>query len=168
MTMPIRRILVPTDFSPGASQALDYAVDLARPFDAELVLLFVVEPVYYASPADLYGASANLSMLLDEQRRVGRQQLDRLEEQMRKRRVRCRGVVETGAPYEMITQTAENLAADLIVMATHGRTGLSHLLLGSVAEKVVRGSNCPVLTLRSYDRPDAAKPAPRRTRRAKG
>jgi universal stress protein A len=171
--MPIRRILVPTDFSPGAAQALDYAVDLARSFGAELVLLFVVEPVYYASPADLYGASANLSMLLDEQRRVGREQLDRFLAETRKRRVRCRGVVETGAPYETITGAAEKVAADLIVMATHGRTGLSHLLLGSVTEKVVRSSACPVLTLRRYDRPAAGKSArrrsaPRRKRRAEG
>lgn len=146
--MTIKTILVPVDFSDGALQALDYAIDLARPWRASLIVLFVVEPVYYATPADLYGASANLSMLLEEQKRIGGEQLDRLGHRLKRRGVKFRALLDTGAPYQIITQTAEKLKVDLITMATHGRTGLSHLLMGSVAEKVVRSSSCPVLTVR--------------------
>ncbi len=148
--MPIEKILLPTDFSDRAREALDYALDLAEPLQAELIVLFVVEPVYYASPADLYGASANLSMLLEEQQRIGGQELARLAEQLRSRNVKVRTVLETGVPYQLITQTAEAQKADLIVMATHGRTGLAHLLMGSVTEKVVRSAACPVLTVRGH------------------
>lgn len=156
--MAIKRILVPTDFSNGSLQALEYAIDLAQSCKAELIVLFVVEPVYYATPADLYGASANLTMLLEEQQRIGREQLARLGKRLSQRRVRFRTLLETGTPHQRITGTAAKLKADLIVMATHGRTGLSHVLLGSVAEKVVRTAACPVLTLRG-------RRAMRRTRR---
>jgi len=156
--MAIKRILVPTDFSEGSLQAIEYAIDLAQPTVAELIVLFVVEPVYYATPADLYGASANLAMLLEEQQRIGRAQLARLGKRLAQRRARFRTMIETGTPYQLITDTAAKLKADLIVMATHGRTGLSHVLLGSVTEKVVRTAACPVLTLRG-------RPAARKTRR---
>jgi universal stress protein A len=156
--MAIKKILVPVDFSDGSLQALDYAVALGRPFQAELLILFVVEPVYYATPADLYGASANLSMLLEEQRRVGERQLAELGRRLEKEKVRFRTFLDSGVPYQKITDRAQRLGADLIVMATHGRTGLSHLLLGSVAEKVVRSAHCPVLTVRT---------APKRRRSAK-
>ena len=158
--MAIKRILVPVDFSDGALQALDYAAGLARPSGAELVVLFVVEPVYYATPADMYGASTNLSMLLEEQQRIGREQLARLARRLEKRKLKSRTVLETGVPYQVITDTASKQKADLIVMATHGRTGLSHLLMGSVAERVVRTAVCPVLTVRGYDK-SAARPSRR-------
>jgi nucleotide-binding universal stress UspA family protein len=148
--MNIRRILVPVDFSAGALQGLEYATDLLSAGKAELIVLHVVEPVYYATPADLYGASANLSMLLEEQQRVAAEQLALLARRLKQRRIRVRTVLQTGSPYQIIIETAEKLAVDLIVMATHGRTGLSHLLMGSVAEKVVRAAQCPVLTVRSY------------------
>jgi nucleotide-binding universal stress UspA family protein len=154
--MAIRRILVPTDFSDAAQNGLDYAVGLAKAFAAEVFLLFVVEPVYYATPADLYGASANLSMLLEEQKRIAREQIARLGRQIKRREVRFRSSIETGVPYEVITETARKQRCDLIVMATHGRTGLSHLLLGSVAEKVVRTATCPVLTVRGKPKKNAS------------
>lgn len=148
--MTIRKILVPLDFSAGAHAALDYAVDLFAAKGVELVVLHVVEPVYYASPADLYGASANLSMLLDEQQRVAREHLAQLGRKLEKKGVQVRTLLQTGSPFQMIVDTADKLKVDLIVMATHGRTGLSHLLMGSVAEKVVRAARCPVLTVRGY------------------
>lgn len=147
--MTLKKILVPLDFSEGSLQALDYAIALGEPFGAELLVLFVVEPVYYATPADLYGASANLSMLLDEQKRIAAEQLAELSRRLTKKRVRHRTFLDAGVPYQRITERVEQLKADLIVMATHGRTGLSHLLLGSVAEKVVRSAPCPVLTVRA-------------------
>jgi nucleotide-binding universal stress UspA family protein len=146
--MPTKKILVPTDFSDAAVQALDHAVELARSMKAELVLLFVVEPVYYAAPADLYGASASLGAVLDEQRRAGREQLARLTARLQRRKLKVRAILATGIPHDVIVEMARKVRASMIVMATHGRTGLSHLLLGSVTERVVRTAECPVLTLR--------------------
>lgn len=148
--MLIKQILVPVDFSPVSLQALDYAVELARPFQAGLVVLHVVEPIYYATPADLYGPSANLSMLLDEQQKAAQEQLAVLATRLAEHQVKSETCVEPGVPYQVIVDTAARRRVDLIVMATHGRTGLSHLLLGSVAERVVRSAACPVLTVRGF------------------
>jgi nucleotide-binding universal stress UspA family protein len=146
--MTVRKVLVPVDFSAGSQAALDYAVDLFGA-GAQIVVLHVVEPLYYATPADLYASSANLSALLDEQQRVAKEQLARLAQRLTKRRLRVKAVLQTGLPYQTILDAADELKVDLIVMATHGRTGLSHLLLGSVAERVVRSARCPVLTVRA-------------------
>lgn len=156
--MKIRRILVPVDFSATSLRALDRAIDFGRPFDAELLILFVVEPVFYAGLADLDGTSDNLQALLRSQQRAGGQELARLAAQLKKRRVRFRTRVAIGQPWVVIVDEAKKSKAALIVMATHGRTGLSHLFMGSVAEKVVRSATCPVLTLR----PSARGPRARR------
>jgi universal stress protein A len=148
--MLINRILIPIDFSEVSLQALDYAVELGKPFGTELVAVHVVEPIYYATPADVYGPSANLGMLLEEQQRVAAEQLAELEERLMKRGATIETVLESGVPYQKIIEAAEQRKVDLVVMATHGRTGLSHLLLGSVAERVVRSAACPVLTVRGY------------------
>lgn len=163
--MTIKRILVPTDFSKAADQALRYAVDLARPTNARLFLLFVVEPVYYATASDLYGATAPIGMLLDEQRRIGTQQLARAAQLLRRRRALVSTIVETGIAHEMIVETARKSRADLIVMATHGRTGLTHLLLGSVTEKVIRSAPIPVLTVRVLDASSRSQTRRNSTRR---
>ena len=148
--MPIKQILVPVDFSEVSMQALDYAVELSKGFDADVAAVFVVEPLYYAAPPTAYGAATQVAMLLDDQRKLGREQLAKLAEKMAKRGVKCRTILQEGTPYERIAETAKKLKADLVVMATHGRTGLTHLLMGSVAEKVVRMAPCPVLTLHGY------------------
>lgn len=151
--MKLKRILVPIDFSDDSLNALDFAVDFAAPFGAELAILFVVEPVYYATPSELYGPTTNLAMLLDEQKRVGVQQLDALAADLEKRGQRVRTILQAGTPYRTIIDVAQRQGADLIVMATHGRTGLTHVLMGSVAERVVREAACPVLTVRLAKRP---------------
>jgi universal stress protein A len=148
--MLINRILIPIDFSEVSLQALDYAVELGKPFGAELVVIHVVEPIYYATPADVYGPSANLGMLLEEQQRVAAEQLAELEERLMKRGAAIETVLESGVPYQKVIEAAEQRKVDFIVMATHGRTGLSHLLLGSVAERIVRSAACPVLTVRGH------------------
>lgn len=160
----IERILVATDFSGGALGALEYAIDLARPIEAELIILFVVEPAYYGTGADLYAGSMDPTILLQEQRRIGREQLSRLARHLDKRAIRFRTFLETGTPYRVIAEVAEKQRADLIVMATHGRSGFSHLLLGSVTEKVIRSAPCPVLTLRARER-RRSKAGKRRTMR---
>lgn len=150
--MTIKRILVPVDFSATSMQALDYAIEFAKPFAAELVVLSAIEPFYSAMPADLYGPAANSAMLLDSQRQAAREEMSRLEATLGRRRVNFRTIVQIGVPYQVIVDEAKRRKADLIVMSTHGRTGFSHALLGSVAEKVVRTAECPVLTIRGAKR----------------
>ena len=143
--MEIERILVPLDFSEASRAGLDAAAELAQRFGAEMLLLFVVEPLYYAG---------DLGLLLEEQHRFAHEEFRRLQPQLNRRGLRYRVSVQDGAPYQVITEEAARAKADLIVMATHGRTGLSHVLLGSVAERVVRTARCPVLTVR----PRASRP----------
>ncbi len=137
--MQIKRILVPLDLSPASLAGLDYAVDLAGPYAAEIVLLFVVEPLYYAP---------DFGLMVEEQRRFANEEFARLQPRLVQRGAKFRILIQQGTPYQVITEEAARLAIDLIVMATHGRTGLPHLLLGSVAERVVRTAQCPVLTVR--------------------
>ena len=144
--MTIKRILVPIDFSPNSLTALESAVEFAKRFKAGLTVLFVIEPIYYAVP-DFVGAPGALSALIEEQMRTGRDQLLALQRRYAKRRIKLRTLMRTGTPYQEIVATAKSFKADLIIMATHGRTGVTHLLLGSVAERVVRSASCPVLTL---------------------
>ncbi len=132
----IGRILIPTDFSPTADAALAYAAKLsAKTGAAALIALHVVSPVYYLEAADL-------ALLLREAREVAQRALDRL------RPVPSRTLLVNGVPHEAIVETARSVGADLIVMGTHGRSGLQRLVLGSVAENVLRHAPCPVLTLR--------------------
>jgi universal stress protein A len=147
--MRIKRILTPTDFSPSSLAAIDHAVDLARRFGAEVILVFVHEAPYFGSEPDPYVVSANFRLLFAERQRVVREQMSALHTRVGKRGVRCRAVLRGGNPAVQILATARKVNADLIVMATHGRTGAQRLFLGSVAEKVVRGAKCPVLTLRA-------------------
>ena len=165
--MKLNRIVVPVDFSRTSLQALEYAADLAKPFAPEVVAVFVSEPIVYASPSDLYGASTNLAMLQKEQELYGRKQLTRLQQRFGARIPKLRTALLTGTADVAITEAAKKLKGDLIVMSTHGRTGLSHLLLGSVAEKVVRTAPCPVLTVRGRPRRQRAGSGARKTRTRK-
>lgn len=143
--MRIKRILVPVDFSADSLEALAYARQLAARCGADLLLLHVAEPVYLAEPNV---AAADLTTLLDAQQRTADAQLSRISADLRKEGRRVRTLVECGVPAQVIVETADNTGTDLIILATHGRTGLSHMLIGSVAERVVRMARCPVLTVR--------------------
>lgn len=147
--MSFKRLLVPTDFSPPSLAALRYAAQLADPKATEVIVVFVVEPIVYA-PAGYSYAIADLGAVLQEQQRAGRAQLDRIGRQWRARLPKVRTILMTGSPAMSIVAAAKKLKADVIVMATHGRTGLTHLFLGSVAERVVRTAQCPVLTVRGH------------------
>jgi nucleotide-binding universal stress UspA family protein len=159
----IKRVLVPVDFSEPSLRALDYAVEFSRRRHAQLVLLHVVEPVYYPAAADMYGVGFDLGNVYGEIERAARAQLSQLAAKLRARRVAVRPLLSLGTAHQAILESAKKLKADLIIMSTHGRTGLSHVLLGSVADKVVRSAPCPVVTV-----PGRRSAAPSRTRRARG
>jgi len=146
--MQIKKVLVPVDFSKDSLRAAEYAKNFAAPFGAQLVLLHVIEPIYYASPADMYAASPNLALLIEEQRKAAQAQLEQLAQKLSGQGAKVQTLLKSGSPPQVLADTAKRIKADLIVMATHGRTGLAHVLLGSVAERVVRLATCPVLTVR--------------------
>jgi nucleotide-binding universal stress UspA family protein len=150
----LKKILVPTDFSPHASVALRFAEDLAKRSGASLCLLHAYEVTPYVLPEGVPMYDAALIARLREE--LGKH-LELLKEETLKAGV---AHVETklveGNPARQIALTAEQWGASLIVMGTHGRTGFAHLLLGSVAEKVVRKSPCAVIAVPTKEEPKAA------------
>jgi nucleotide-binding universal stress UspA family protein len=105
--------------------------------------------------------------LLEEQRQIAAAEMAGFEAEVKKRYRNTRSEIHFGVVYEMILHLAENLGADLIVLATHGHTGLAHALMGSVTEKVVRYSDCPVMTIRTVPRPHALKGKHRKSKAAR-
>lgn len=141
-----KRILVPHDFSDDAAAALDWAIELAGQLGAELHLLHAYRlPLEMFSP---YGVPVPDSVM-PEIREAARRRLKEL-----KARVEAAGLtgqihLREGPPADAIVEAARELCADLIVMGTRGRTGLAHVVLGSVAQRTVRSAPCPVLTLKA-------------------
>lgn len=146
--MAVKRILAPIDFSPDSLRALAYARTLAKRFHAELVALHVVDQTYLAGAPELTIANPRFAEILHAQWRLANARTERLSAQLKKQWRRSRILLKRGTPSQAIVDTARRSGADLIVMATHGRTGLAHVLIGSVAERVVRHAHCPVLTVR--------------------
>lgn len=147
MKTRVRRILHPTDFSPASSAAFRHAVALAKENRAELLLVHVVLP---PSPfvGDGYVSPKTYQDLEAAARRGAQGQLAKLLARARKGTGRVRALLLEGVPYEQIRRAARSKRADLIVMGTHGRTGLSRFFMGSVAERVIPLAPCPVLTIR--------------------
>jgi nucleotide-binding universal stress UspA family protein len=146
MTMEIRRILAPTDFSELSKQGLQSALELAEAFGAKLLLLYVVEPPPY--PVEGIVPSHLGATMLDDLERQATNDLAQMLSETQASNMDVARRVVVGIPYRKIVDVAEEEKIDLIVMTTHGRTGLSHLVMGSVAEKIVRTAPCPVLTIR--------------------
>ena len=144
----IRKILAPTDFSRHAENAVRYACGLAERLDAELHLLHVLSEIVPTGPDPLL-----TPVLPPEYYRESEVQSRDALAKLIKATWGTPPVVENAvrwdSPVEGIVDYAREAAIDLIVIATHGRTGLSHVLLGSVAERIVREASCPVLTIRS-------------------
>ncbi len=148
----IRTILGATDLSDSSLPALDLAAALARDQGARLVVLHVPVPPPFVRPGEM----ARILQQPGGYRRKLEEQLQRFCPPGLESRIDYR--LEEGDPGVEILRVAEDLACDLIVMGTHGRTGLSHLLMGSVAEKVVRRACCPVLTVRIPPETSSAGP----------
>ena len=139
-------IVVPTDLSDYSLRALPYAIGLAERFDARLKILCINEPAVPIS--DVTWAGIDVHATDDTLLAEARQTLDRIIREQVPNGLDVEANVITGNPVEAIIEYAREQNADLLVMCTHGRTGLSHVLMGSTAEAVVRRAPCPVLTLR--------------------
>lgn len=145
----IRQILVPSDFSESSRAALEYASELARPLDATIDVLHVWEAPLFMPPASLLETGVADTSLIEIVRKNAEDSLAQFVSDAKKRGVLVRAAfAEVGPPAHTIAEFARSREYDLIVMGTHGRTGLSHALIGSVAERVVRHAACPVLAVR--------------------
>lgn len=146
MSLNIKKIMVPIDFSDYSKSALKYAVNFAKVFNAEMYLIYVVEPMIYPpdfSMGQIAVPSVNIE--LDER---AREELNKLAQQEIPQEIKKHIIIKTGKPFVEIIESAREEDVDLIIIATHGRSGVEHILFGSTAEKVVRKAPCPVLTLR--------------------
>ncbi len=144
--MQIKTILFPTDFSQGARAAMDHAVSLARDYKANLILLYVIQDI---SIAEWYiPSSLSMTDLVEDMQKSAWKEMDRWAGEVPAGVAHTEKMVVRGVPFVEILRTAKEKNADLIVIGTHGRTGIDHMLFGSTAEKVVRKSVCPVLTVR--------------------
>jgi universal stress protein A len=143
--MTVHHVLVPMDFSPYAEQALAYAIALAQKLQARVTLLHVIQPPLVAGadmgawPSPAFVDELEAAITSDLEGYLTRVTAAGLVGEM---------TVVHGVPFQQILDTAKKRQVDLIIMGTHGRTGFSHVLLGSVTEKVVRLAPCPVLIAR--------------------
>ena len=144
------RILVPIDFSEHSKKALQYAIPFAEQFKASIDLLYVVEPTVY--PADFSFGQVAFPSVEDELRQRGAEELGSLVRNEIGKRVNARRAVRTGKAFNEIDQYATEENVDLIIIATHGHSGMEHVLFGSTAEKVVRYAPCPVLVVRMAEK----------------
>lgn len=135
------RILLPTDGSEASNPAVDEAIGLAKDTGADLHILFVVENLSYAPEMMDETVEAQLQTM-------GEEALGNIEERAENENVEVVTQIRHGIPHEVIIDYADETDCDVIVMGTHGRTGLDRYLLGSVTERVVRSSDTPVLTVR--------------------
>jgi len=143
----LKTILVPTDFSDASQAALVYAKALAMPFGASIHLVHVMEDLLaHAWAAEVYVAS--MPNLRDEIEKEARERLSALLAAEERQQFAVVTALLAGNPFLEIIRYAKTQNVDLIVIGTHGRGAIAHMLLGSVAEKVVRKSPCPVLTVR--------------------
>lgn len=144
--MRLRRILHATDFSPASRRAFAAALALAGRNHAELLLVHVA-PVPAPLLEDAYFSAKSYREALEAGRRSGRKRLDALCRRARQAGVRATALVLDGIAFRQIPRAARRCRADLVVIGTHGRSGLRRLLMGSVARRVVGLTHCPVLTV---------------------
>jgi universal stress protein A len=147
----IQKILCPTDFSEPSYEALDDAVELAKLFQAALTVLYVL-PLLPPQPTN-----PNRSFEIPEYERIvhkeSKEHLEELVAQRVPKTVKAVALIGHGSPAKEIVRIAEDEKMDLIVISTHGHSGWQRLVMGSVAEKVVRSAPCPVLAVREFRHP---------------
>jgi nucleotide-binding universal stress UspA family protein len=143
---PFEKILTAIDFSENSEHAFEYALTLATQFQAELTILHVIN-----EPVDLRGfyvPHISFEQLEKEIEESAQKMMEKFCQTKLINFTNYKTDIVSGIPYEEIIKKAEDIAASLIVLGTHGRTGLDHIIFGSTAERVVRSSSCPVLTIR--------------------
>jgi nucleotide-binding universal stress UspA family protein len=150
------RILVPTDFSPPSDAALEYARILASKFGSTLRILHVVDDPSASSDFVSDGFAPSTEEIQDALAAHARKRLEHLMTSVDRLRFHAYVDAVVGTPAAAIIDYAGSTGTSLIVMGTHGRTGMAHLLMGSVAEQVVRTAPCPVLTVRQVATADEA------------
>ena len=143
-----RRILHASDLSPASSAAFRQATGLARTNRGTLTIVHVYAP-YIPMTAEGYTPPQVYDRVAADVRAQAQRQLDRLVAKARKAGARAKGLLLEGIPHDRIVRAARSTRADLVVLGTHGRTGLGRLFLGSVAARVVTLAPCPVLTVRA-------------------
>ncbi len=148
ISVKVKRMLVPTDFSDCSQEAMGYAVSLAQAFQATVFLLHVMEPPAYGLDFTLTPPDVAPDV---RQRLVER--MEQWVDRMKNLGIEVEGHLVGGVPFVEIIKAAKRHEADLIVMGTHGRTGLAHLWLGSTAEQVIQRSHCPVVTVKAARQP---------------
>ena len=144
----LRRILVPMDFSPDSHKALRYAIPFCEQFGAELFLLNVVEPLAFADLSAFPLAAENERVVAACQAKLN----SIARHKKVPRGLVSKTIVRQGQSFVEIAEAARTLKVDLIIISTHGYTGLKHVLLGSTAERVIRHAPCPVLVIRDHER----------------
>ncbi|MEA1946769.1 MAG: universal stress protein [Thermodesulfobacteriota bacterium] len=146
--MEIKKILCPVDFSEISANALEYAVFLASHHHTDLLLLHVVEHLHEFDHYQILVFTPQ--ELTEKMEKQAYEELCKLTEPIKKT-IKVETVIRQGKAFVEIIREAKEKDMDMIVMGSHGRTGISHMLIGSVAEKVVRKAHCPVLIVRTKD-----------------
>lgn len=146
MELNIKKILVPVDFSDYSKAALKYSSAFAKQFNAELILVYVVEPIIY--PPDFSMGQLALPSFNIEIDKRAEEELKKLSQTEIDSSIKIKTLVKPGKPFIEIIETAREEDVDLIIIATHGHSGMEHILFGSTADKVVKKAPCPVLTIR--------------------
>lgn len=143
----IRRVLHPSDFSGASRAAFAKAVEMAKANRAELLIVHVLAPLVPMAGNGYISPSA-YEQIAASSKAWAQKKLNALLAKAKAARVRTRGLLLDGVPHDQIVRTAKSKKADLVVMGTHGRTGVARFFLGSVAGRVVAAAPCPVLTVR--------------------
>lgn len=143
------KILCPVDFSEFTDEILAYAVNIAKRFDSELHLIHIIPNLNYFTPYESFLTPENLVAI---ERNIEGEVGKDFDKITKKLDLPFRRIIKTGVTFVEIIDYIKEQGIDLVVMGTHGRSGLEHILIGSVAEKVVRKSPCPVLTVRPKDK----------------
>ncbi|HET6280163.1 MAG TPA: universal stress protein [Polyangia bacterium] len=141
----VKRILIPMDFSESSTAAVEVAISYARAFKASIQLLHVLADPTYVLPAPLEVVTLPIDM-----ERINAEVEKRMASEVERIRaldVSCESATLMGRPHTEIVEHAKKIGADLIAMGTHGRSGLSHAIMGSVAERVLHRAPCPVLVV---------------------
>jgi nucleotide-binding universal stress UspA family protein len=152
MMIQIKRILIPTDFSETSKEALKYAMSMSKEYEAEMTVLNVVNEHIYTEGFNIPRVMSIQDLEKELCRQAETQMQEFLKDVRRLDEVKYKKVVIPGNPYLAILEYAKTNNVDLIVIGTHGRSGLEHMLFGSTAEKVIRKAPCPVLTVKPAQR----------------